>query len=98
MREQVCNLLPCEEKSIVKSDPEISFHEGLKDLLGFRSMHDLADAYRGWVEGYLREMSHFRDGKWTESVAVGSEAFVTATKEKLGLKAKGRQVVKGWEL
>ncbi len=46
-----------------------------------------------WVEGSLREVSHFRDGKWTESVAVGSEAFVTATKEKLGLKAKGREVV-----
>jgi putative transposase len=68
-------------------------YEGLKDLFGFRSMHDLADAYRGWVEGYLREVSHFRDGKWTESVAVGSEAFVTATKEKLGLRAKGREVV-----
>ena len=38
---------------------------------------------------------HYRDGKWTESVAVGSEALVTATKEKLGVKVKGREVVGG---
>jgi len=36
-----------------------------------------------------------RDGKWTESVAVGREAFVTSTKEKLGVKVKGREVIVG---
>jgi len=36
-----------------------------------------------------------RDGKWSESVAVGSESFVTITKEKLGFKAIGREVVGG---
>jgi putative transposase len=41
----------------------------------------------------LQEASRLRDGKWTESVAVGSKEFVTATKEKLGFKAKGREVV-----
>ena len=34
-----------------------------------------------------------REGKWSESIAVGSESFVTMTKEKLGIKAKGREVV-----
>jgi putative transposase len=34
-----------------------------------------------------------RDGKWSESIAVGSESFVMMTKEKLGIKAKGREVV-----
>jgi hypothetical protein len=33
-----------------------------------------------------------RDGKWTESIAVGSELFVSTTKDKLGIKAKGRDV------
>ena len=64
-------------------------------MLDFRSMSDLAEAYRGWVEESVQEVSHFRDGKWTASVAVGSEAFVTATKEKLGSKAKGREVIGG---
>ena len=36
-----------------------------------------------------------RDGKWSESIAVGNESFVTMTKEKLGFKAKGREVVGG---
>ncbi len=70
-------------------------YEELRRLLNFRGMHDLADAYRGWVEETLSRNGHLRDGKWTESVAVGSEAFATATKEKLGLRAKGREVVGG---
>jgi putative transposase len=67
----------------------------LRQLLSFRGMDGLADAYRGWVEDALRGNGHLRDGKWTGSIAVGSEAFVTATKEKLGLRAKGREVVGG---
>ncbi|MEW6665055.1 MAG: hypothetical protein AB1512_07530 [Thermodesulfobacteriota bacterium] len=62
---------------------------------------DLANAYRGWVEESLKEMGRCRDGNWTESVAVGSEAFVMPTKEKLGFKAKGREVIgvnRGYEL
>ena len=43
----------------------------------------------------MQEANCFRDGKWTESVAVGSEEFVTATKEALGFRAKGREVVGG---
>ena len=68
-------------------------YDGLKDLFGFKGMDDLATAYRVWLEESLGEVGRYRDGKWTESVAVGSEAFVTATKEKLGFKAKGREVI-----
>ena len=31
-----------------------------------------------------------REGKWTESIAVGSEPFVVATQAKLGIKGPGR--------
>lgn len=65
---------------------------GLRELLNFKAMNDLADAYRGWVEESLSNGDHSRDGKWTESVAVGSELFVSVTKEKLGVKGKGRDV------
>jgi hypothetical protein len=58
-------------------------------------MNDLAEAYRGWVEESVQGANCFRDGKWTESVAVGSVKFVTATKEALGFRAKGREVVGG---
>jgi hypothetical protein len=43
----------------------------------------------------LRREINSRDQKWTESVAVGSPQFVKATKEKLGFKAKGREVIGG---
>jgi len=57
-------------------------------------MHDLAEANRGWIgESVKKKVKHFRDGKWTECVAVGSRAFVTETKEKLGIRAKGRKMV-----
>jgi len=70
-------------------------YDGSRDLLHFRSMYDLAEAYRGWIEESLQEASHLRDGKWMESVAVGTEAFVAASKENLGIKARGREVVGG---
>jgi putative transposase len=68
-------------------------YQGLRELLNFSEMADLADSYRGWVEEALSADGHLRDGKWSESIAVGSESFVTMTKEKLGIKAKGRKVV-----
>jgi len=70
-------------------------YEGLKRVLNFKAMDELADAYRGWVEESLSAGDHFRDGKWTESVAVGSERFVVDTWDRLGMRAKGREVVGG---
>jgi putative transposase len=68
-------------------------YEGLRGLFNFRGMDDLAAAYRGWIEEAMGEEGQSRDGKWSESIAVGSESFVMMTKEKLGIKAKGREVV-----
>ena len=36
-----------------------------------------------------------RDGKWTESIAVGSESYIEATIQRLGIKAKGRKIIGG---
>ena len=33
-----------------------------------------------------------RDEIWTESIAVGSEDFVRSTRQRIGIKVKGRQV------
>ncbi len=71
-------------------------YDGLRSLLNFDSIDDLAALlYRGWIEESLGRGNSLRDGKWTESVAVGSEAFVTATKEILGVKGEGRAVIGG---
>jgi len=71
-------------------------HEWLKGLLNFQGMEDFADAYRGWVEEVMSENGHWRDGKRTESLAVGRKSFVTMMKAKLGVKVKGREVI-GWD-
>ena len=68
-------------------------YEGLKDLLNFKTLDELADAYRGWIEEALIKRDYQRNSKWTESIAVGSELFVNSTKEKFGIKAKGLEVV-----
>ena len=58
-------------------------------------MNGLSAAYRRWIEETLSGSNRLRDGKWTESVAVGSEAFVTATKETHGDRGEGRAVIGG---
>ena len=70
-------------------------YDGLRALLNFSAMYELAAAYCGWIEESLKQGSHYRDERWTESIAVGSEAFVMATKEKLEFRAKGREVIGG---
>lgn len=68
--------------------------EALKELLAFRSDAELAAAHREWVEDALnRKDTLRREGKWTESIAVGSEAFVVATQAKLGIKGQSREVI-----
>jgi len=60
-------------------------------------MDKLAVADRGWIDEALSQGEHFRDEKWMESVAVGSKSFVTTSKENLGVKGKGREVIGGDE-
>jgi len=64
-------------------------HRGLMDLLNTRSMDELGKDYRGFVEEALQEQCRERESRWTESIAVGCEAFVRDTKERLGIKAVG---------
>jgi putative transposase len=67
----------------------------LREVLGFKSLPDVAEACREWVGTSLKQEDLFRDRKWTESVAVGSESFVKGIKDELGFRAKGRRIVGG---
>ena len=67
----------------------------LMDLLKIKSMDELRDAYKGWVDESLERQDRERLPRWTESIAVGSETFVENTKEKLGIRAGGRKVIGG---
>jgi putative transposase len=68
-------------------------YDGLKNILNFKTMGQLAVDYRGSVEVALTSHGNQRDRRWTESIAVGSEQFVQSTKERLGVKARGREVI-----
>jgi len=67
--------------------------KSLTDLFGINTMDELQKTYRDWVEEALERQGRQRQPRWTESIAVGSEAFVRNTKEKLGIRAVGREVI-----
>jgi putative transposase len=46
------------------------------------------------IEESLINKDIARQTQWTESVAVGSKSFMEKIKEKMGIKAKGRQIIK----
>jgi putative transposase len=56
---------------------------------------ELKEAYRDWVEETLERGGLERRPEWTVSIAVGAEGFVRRIKERLGIRAKGKKVVRG---
>ena len=67
----------------------------LMAVLQMKDLGELEESCKYRVGEAFRAQNGFRESKWTESIAVESGAFIDATKEKLGVKAKGRQVVWG---
>lgn len=67
-------------------------HQCLMNLLGMPSLESLQRSHRIWVEESLSADGRARDGKWSESIAVGSKGFVAVVKKQLGLRAKGRKL------
>jgi REP element-mobilizing transposase RayT len=68
-------------------------HGSLIDLFNMGSMDELRKTYRDWVQEALEKQRRERQPQWTESIAIGAEAFVRDTKERLGIRAMGREVV-----
>jgi len=65
----------------------------LAELCGFSNTHELQRAHRDWVETALADERAVRQAQWSESIAVGSQAFARSVKEKLGITATHREVV-----
>jgi putative transposase len=68
-------------------------YQKLMELLQVKDFRDVQDLSRAWVADALASQNDFRESRWTESIAIGTEGFVRATQEKLGIKAKGRQIL-----
>ena len=60
-------------------------------LLGFDSYDKVIKYHKKWVDDYLGNGNKIRDGKWTESIAVGSKTFTERVKELMGVLAIGRK-------
>ena len=70
-------------------------YQRLIPLLQMKDFEDLQSSCKQRVDELITGMNQTRDGKWTESIAVGSEGFIEATKSILGIKAKGRKIIGG---
>jgi putative transposase len=66
--------------------PSLELHFDMKNR------EELKQYYRECVENVLRKEGLDRDGRWSESVAVGSKEYVERTALDLGIKAKNRKV------
>ena len=50
-------------------------YERLQELSGFDSYDQFTIAHRKWVASFLEDGDCVRDGKWTQSVAVGTKGY-----------------------
>ena len=61
-------------------------------LLQMRNLKELQESLKRLIEEALESKNNGRQSKWTESISVRNKGFVEATKERLGIRAKGRKV------
>ena len=66
--------------------------DNLVRLTGFTHLQQLQSAHKDWIESSLQGNEKERQGRWSDSIAVGSKSFIEEVKMKLELKAKWRSV------
>ena len=64
----------------------------LQEALGVGCELRLRASHAEWVTDALRSERSVRDARWSESLAVGSEAFAGDVQERLGVPARNRDV------
>jgi putative transposase len=72
----------------------------LSELLGIKDSQFPEYHYK-WIDERIKSSSNKRDGKWTESIAVGDKDFILKTKAKLGANGIGQKAFEnnsGYEL
>jgi REP element-mobilizing transposase RayT len=65
----------------------------LMDMFGMTDHEQMCRSHKKWVEEILKSGANKHEPKWTESIAIGTKEFAEETQIKLGIKAKGRNVV-----
>jgi len=60
--------------------------------LGIEDLAQLAAAHADWIETALQQKEQRRVPEWSESLAVGSRAFVEEVGSEFGVRARHRQI------
>jgi len=68
-------------------------YQRLLTLLQVRDLQGVQETCRHAIEQAFGSKNQLRKSKWSGTIAVGSKHFVEATKDRLGIKAKGRRVL-----
>jgi putative transposase len=65
----------------------------LAELAMLGDVNSLKESHTGWLLEMLSSQGNGREEKWSSSVAVGGEKFVSKIKQLLGVRATGRRIV-----
>ena len=63
------------------------------NLLGFENYEDLKGSLYKWVDREMQTDNSGKENKWTQSIAVGSKAFIKKMKQDLKFRATGRKII-----
>jgi hypothetical protein len=65
----------------------------LIELINIGVGDKLSETYKEWVDEILMSGETVKESKWIESVAVGNKKFIEKVREKLGIRAAGRDII-----
>jgi putative transposase len=68
-------------------------YEKLFELSGFETYGVFQSAHKQWIDYTLTNDELKRESHWTQSIATGSKSFVQEIHSKLGIRARGKQIV-----
>jgi putative transposase len=66
-------------------------YDRLSRLAGFKDYEAFQSAHRNWVQSSIEQQENRRDERWTNSIAVGSNAFIRQVQSEMGAMATGRK-------
>ncbi len=67
--------------------------QALLDLLELQNLADLERQHRGLIDAAISQQNLERDGRWTESMAVGSSEFATEFHAQLRARGNGCRII-----
>ena len=76
-------------------------YDVLMKLSGYSNYHDFQKAHCRWIDSEIGQSATKRQPHWTQSIAVGSNAFIKEIRNKLAVKTVGRkirEIMNGFEL